>query len=82
MTIETMQKWDKLHLFVTSRDLIDIREALNSPATDELRMEIAEIDKDIACYVSRHLETSKELKIFKSLHRQIKQALTDRAQGV
>lgn len=82
MTIETMQKWDKLHLFVTSRDLIDIREALNSPATDELRMEITEIDKDIACYVSRHLETSKELNIFKSLHRQIKQALTDRAQGV
>ena len=36
MTTKTMQKWDKLHLFVTSRDLIDIREALNSPATHEL----------------------------------------------
>ncbi|KAJ5523568.1 hypothetical protein N7513_013112 [Penicillium frequentans] len=81
-TIKTMQNWSKLHLLVTSQDLVDIRDALISPATHEVQMNNSGVDEDIARFVSSRLEASKELKRFQGDHYRIQQALTSRAQGV
>jgi hypothetical protein len=87
--LAAMRKWSEsgLHLLVTSRDEIDIHEALH----DELHISLDEIipmkndsvDNDIASYVSDHLKESRSRKLqrWRGYYDQIEKKLTQKVGG-
>lgn len=81
--IETIRKWGlpSLHLLVTSRNDLDIRESLNPSPDQVLWMKNPEIDRDIARFVSNQLNDDPKLQRWKALHSDIQAKLTQRAQG-
>lgn len=80
--VEAMRQWNLpgLHLLVTSRDEVDIRESLNPVKDEEVLMRGAEIDRDISNFISGHLRSA--LPKWQKYHDQIQQALSERAHGV
>lgn len=82
--IETIRKWDLpgLHLLVTSRTELDIRECLKPRADEDLSMKGSEIDKDISNFISDQLKDDQKLQRWKAFHHEIQEKLTQRAQGV
>lgn len=83
-TIEQMQKWSLpgLHLFVTSRDEPDIRNSLDFPLGQEVKMRNAGIDKDIANFVSSRLQEDRRLRKWLPYSKKIQETFAKRAQGV
>lgn len=82
--IQTMRNWlfPGLHLLVTSRDELDIREALSPMSNDEIAMRNAEINQDISNFISRQLNTDPKLQKWRTYHDRIQKVLAERAQGV
>lgn len=75
-----------LHLLVTSRDEIDIRDVLREElyaSSDEVVLiKNDSVDNDIASYISGYLKNSRELRRWEKYHDQIEKALVQRANGV
>ncbi|KAK3173425.1 hypothetical protein OEA41_006754 [Lepraria neglecta] len=82
--IETMRKWSLqgLHLFVTSRDEPDICDSLDLSATQQVIMQNAGINKDIADFISGRFDTDRKLRELLPYHDNIQEALSKRAKGV
>ncbi|KAL8991075.1 MAG: hypothetical protein Q9169_007954, partial [Polycauliona sp. 2 TL-2023] len=82
--LETLRNhgMQQLHLFVTSRDELDIRDALDLPTTQQVKMQNAGIDQDITKYVTGQLSGDRRLRRLSNHHDKIQEALTSRAGGV
>lgn len=65
--LEDVLEWQEpgLHILITSRDEIDIREGLNIPRSQVLLLKNNSIDSDIASFVSKRLKDSKRIAIRK-----------------
>jgi len=83
-TLQSMRAWSlpSLHLFVTSRDERDIRQAFDLPTTEHVTMQNTGIDKDIAEYVNAQLRSDQGLQKWAKHQSEIEEALTSRAKGV
>lgn len=83
-TLNDMRNWDiqALHLFVTSRDELDIRNSLDLRTEQQVAMRNTESNKDIASYVSARLNTDRKLLKWLPHREKIQEALTQRAEGV
>lgn len=71
-----------LHMLVTSRDEVDIRQALTPVCNQETGMKNAEIDKDIGNSISYRLMTDVRLQKWTAHRDRIQEALSSRACGV
>ncbi|GKT50747.1 vegetative incompatibility protein HET-E-1 [Colletotrichum spaethianum] len=71
-----------LHVMVTSRDEVDIRDELCAEADEMIRMKNEYIDSDIASFISQHLLNSRRLRKWEDHRTRIEDELTKRAQGV
>lgn len=82
--LEKLQQWDVpyLHLFVTSRDEPDIRECLNLPATRQIIMRNAGIDRDIADFILFQLSGNRKLRKMLPYRDKIQKILAKGAKGV
>ena len=85
--LEAMRKWSLqgLHLFVTSRDEVNIRNSLGtSPNTTfhQIKMKNAEIDKDIANFIEGRLNDDRRLQKWSASRGIIQKKLGKRAQGM
>ena len=82
--LEAMRGWgvQGLHLFVTSRDEPDIRDSLDISATQQVTMQNAGIDKDIADFISGRFDADRRLRKLLPYRDKIQETLTKRAKGV
>ena len=82
--VETMRGWalQGLHLLVTSRDERDIHEFFDLPTTQNIAMQNAGIDQDIANFISGRLKTDRNLQKWKKHRDKIQETLARRAKGV
>jgi hypothetical protein len=71
-----------VHLFVTSRDELDIRESFTHLSGMEVKMRNAGIQKDIADYISNQLAKDPRLKRWLPYRAKIEETLVKGAQGV
>ncbi|KAJ6089813.1 hypothetical protein N7467_005029 [Penicillium canescens] len=83
-SIEKMRKrsFPGLHLLVTSRDELDIRDSLVPRDDENIVMKNPAIDKDIADFITCRLNDDSNLLKWGPYHEQIGNALAKRAQGV
>ncbi|KAF2100833.1 hypothetical protein NA57DRAFT_54907 [Rhizodiscina lignyota] len=84
-TIRTMRDWSMpgLHLLVTSRDELDIRESVDAAPDEEVAMKNDGIDQDISNFIAEKLSTDLKLRTKWQAHRdRIQEALAKGAQGV
>ncbi|KAF7512590.1 hypothetical protein GJ744_000851 [Endocarpon pusillum] len=84
LIIDTILGWQLsgLHLLVTSRDLLDIREGLNTETHNIVTLQNNDVDQDIVRYVSYQIEHDRQLKRWGPHCETIKQHLAQRANGV
>jgi hypothetical protein len=82
--LEEFRNWSLrgLHILVTSRDEIDIREHLDASPVEDVTMKNAGVDKDIEDFIAGYLQQSRALQKWSSYHTRIKEALTVGAKGV
>lgn len=82
--LETMRDWgvQGLHLFVTSRDEPDIRDSLDISVTQQVTMQNAGIDKDIADFISGRFDADRRLRKLLPYRDRIQETLAKRAKGV
>jgi len=82
--LEAMRKWgiQGLHLFLTSRDEPDIRESLDLAIHQQVVMEGAGIDKDIADFISGRLDADRRLRKWLPHRDKIQETLAARAKGM
>jgi hypothetical protein len=82
--IQVIRSWSipGVHLLVTSRNELDIRESLNPSRDQGISLRNSEIDRDIANFVSYQLKNDAKLQRWKSRHNEIEEKLTTGAQGV
>lgn len=82
--LETMRKWgvQGLHLFVTSRDEMDIRESLDLPASHQILMRNAGIDQDIVDFIAGQLDGDQKLRKLSPYRNKIQEVLAKSAKGV
>ena len=82
--LETMRKWgvQGLHLFVTSRDELDIRKSLGLPASHQIIMRNEGIDQDIVDFIFGQLDGNPRLRKLLPYRDKIQVALAKGAQGV
>ena len=82
--LETMRSWGQkgLHLFVTSRDELDIHDSLALPIACQLKMQNGENQKDIADFISSRLDTDRRLWKLLPYRNKIQESLAARAKGV
>lgn len=69
-----------LHMLVTSRDEVDIRDEIVDLAGKSISLKNGLIDKDIALFIKRRLQ-KKSLKKWNKYHNRILSTLTERAKG-
>jgi hypothetical protein len=83
-TISEFRAWSEpgLHLIVSSRDEIDIREELGALPEQLINLKNDSIDRDIALFISQHLRNNRRLRKWDEHHARIETALSKRAQGV
>lgn len=81
-TLKEIRAWSELglHLLVTSRDEVDIREGLGAEQQATILMKHKGIDDDIASYVSQYLQ--RRLKRWNEHHSLIEKVLIEKAHGV
>ncbi|KAH6972639.1 hypothetical protein EDB80DRAFT_360245 [Ilyonectria destructans] len=79
-----LRAWSEpgLHLIVSSRDEVDIREELGALPEETIKMKNDSVDQDIASFISEHLRNNRRLRKWDEHHARIETALTKRAQGV
>ncbi len=82
-TLEVMRKWglQGLHLFVTSRNERDSYESFD-PSINQVTIQNAGIDKDIAGFISGRLDTDRRLQKWRKYRDKIQASLARRANGV
>ncbi|KAF9871286.1 hypothetical protein CkaCkLH20_11207 [Colletotrichum karsti] len=71
-----------LHLLVTSRDEVDIRDALQATDEESVSLQSEGIDRDIADFVSQHLRDNRRLHKWRDSYDEIEDVLTQKAKGV
>jgi hypothetical protein len=83
-TVVDIRSWSVpgLHLMVSSRDEVDIREHLNVTSTERIEMRNGLVDQDIALFISQTLRDNRRLQKWADYHGKIEGALATRAQGV
>jgi hypothetical protein len=83
-TLEVVRGWglEGLHLFVTSRDELDIRESIDPSSEEEVAMRNGGIDDDIANYISGQLDGNRRLRNWLPYREKIQDTLARGAQGV
>lgn len=83
-TIQTMRKWSLpgFHLLVTSRDLVDIREALDAENRQRVALTNDNIGQDIVTYVSHEIANNPRLKRWAHHRSTIQKRLVQNANGV
>ncbi|KAH6884132.1 hypothetical protein B0T10DRAFT_518181, partial [Thelonectria olida] len=79
-----LRAWSEpgLHLIVSSRDEVDIRDELGALPEETIKMKNDSVDRDIASFISEHLHNNRRLRKWEEHHARIETALTMRAQGV
>ncbi|KAH8688294.1 ankyrin repeat-containing domain protein, partial [Ilyonectria robusta] len=79
-----LRAWSEpgLHLIVSSRDEVDIREELGALPEETIKMKNDSVNRDIASFISEHLRNNRRLRKWDEHHARIETALTKRAQGV
>jgi hypothetical protein len=82
--IQMIRNWSipSVHLLVTSRNELDIRESLGPSHDQDLPLRNSEIDRDIANFISYQLKNDVKLQKWKAHHDEIQERLTISAQGV
>lgn len=82
--IRDIRTWSEpgLHVLVTSRDEVDIRDELDASVEEKIPMKNESIDQDIQAYVSEHLSQNRRLRKWKDHFGRIETELSQRAQGV
>ncbi|KGO75326.1 NACHT nucleoside triphosphatase [Penicillium italicum] len=82
--VEKIRQWGlpTLHLLVTSRNEIDIRNSLGTSFGQDISMKNPETDLDIEKFISYQLRNDPKLQKWKSRHEEIQEKLTSKAQGV
>jgi hypothetical protein len=83
-TVEKMRNWHfaGLHLLITSRDVPDIRDALNPLPDQDIRMKNSGVDKDIADFIAGRLEQDRKLRKWQPYRGRIQEVLTKCSKGV
>jgi hypothetical protein len=83
-TLEHVRSWDLggVHLFVASRDELDIRESIGRSSDEEVAMRNGRIDDDIADYISSQLSDNRRLRNWLPYREKIQDTLVKGAQGV
>jgi hypothetical protein len=83
-TLEVVRSWELegVHLFVTSRDELDIRESIDPSHEEEVAMRNGGIDDDIAKYISSQLTENRRLRNWMPHREKIQDKLTKGARGV
>ncbi|KAJ5659195.1 hypothetical protein N7507_005646 [Penicillium longicatenatum] len=82
--IQEIRGWNlpSVHLLVTSRDLLDIREALDPTYQEHISIKNSGILEDISNFVSYQLANDRKLKKWGARHAEIQDKLIQGAQGV
>ncbi|KAI0023788.1 ankyrin repeat-containing protein [Xylariomycetidae sp. FL0641] len=82
--IRNVQAWNEpgLHILVTSRDEVDIRDELEATPAESIDMRDTGVDQDIAAFVAQHLRDNRRLRKWEQHYERIEEALTTRADGV
>lgn len=82
--IHIIRRWSipGVHLMVTSRNEIDIRQSLKPSLDQDISLRNSEIDRDIANFVFYQLRNDAKLHKWKMRHDEIQAKLTMGAQGV
>jgi hypothetical protein len=82
--IQVIRNWSLpgVHLLMTSRNELDIRESLDPSCDQDLSMRNSEIDRDIVNFVSYQLNNDPKLQRWKPCHGEIQTKLTTGAQRV
>ncbi|CAJ2511381.1 Uu.00g070060.m01.CDS01 [Anthostomella pinea] len=82
--IKDMRRWKEsgLHLLVTSRNEVDIREELEAKPKETIEMKNIEVDRDIAIFVAQNLQNNRRYRKWQQYSDRIEKALTERANGV
>jgi hypothetical protein len=83
-TLQVVRSWSlgSLHLFVTSRDELDIRESIDPSFDEEVAMRNGGIDDDIVSYISSQLTENRRLRNWLPYREKIQETLAKGAQGV
>jgi len=83
-SIDIIRKWEfpQLHILVTSRDEVDIRNELQPASNEDIIMKNTGVEEDIADFISDHLSRDRRLSKWRPHRDQIKEALTKGAKGV
>jgi ankyrin repeat domain-containing protein 50 len=83
-SLSEMRGWSVrgLHILVTSRDELDIRESLRLEIKEEVRMDNSAVDQDIKDYIVQRLQRDSRLKKFAEHHVDIEKTLIERAGGM
>lgn len=82
--LDELRTWSEsgLHLLVTSREEVDIRDELDAMPDETITMKNDSIDRDITSFISQNLQDNRRLRKWKEHHDQIETVLTRRAKGV
>ncbi|KAJ5936936.1 hypothetical protein N7466_003386 [Penicillium verhagenii] len=82
--IQVIRDWSipGLHLLVTGRNELDIREELNPSFVQDIPLRNPETDRDIANFVSYQLKNDTKLQRWKERHAEIQEKLAADARGV
>lgn len=79
-----LRSWSEpsLHIMVSSRDEVDIRDSLRDCSTEIIRMRNSSIDSDIAAFISENLRSNSRLRKWEQHSNRISTVLTKGAQGM
>lgn len=82
--LDDIRTWSEsgLHLLVTSREEVDIRDELDAKTEETITMKNDGINRDIAAFISQHLRNNRRLRKWEEYHDRIETVLTERAEGV
>ncbi|KAJ3522166.1 hypothetical protein NM208_g12977 [Fusarium decemcellulare] len=82
--LSDLRDWSEpgLHLIVSSRDEVDIREELDVFREEIVEMRNKDIDRDITSFVSQHLQENRRLRKWAAYHEKIEVAIAKRARGM
>ena len=83
-TIQTIRQWELpgLHLVVTSRDVVDVRQALDVEAQNMVALKNDNVSQDILRYVSHQVDYDPQLRRWGDQRDTIKKYLAQHANGV
>jgi hypothetical protein len=83
-TIRRMRQWDMptIHLLVSSRDEVDIRQSLDVSEDQDISIRNANTDRDILNFVAYELESDPKLRKWHRRHQEIREKLVKQADGV